>query len=55
MSTRKVSVGAKAMLNEMKRSKRGLIWKGALRARPQPAKFTTYKKERPKEFSAPKN
>lgn len=29
--------------------------KSAPKARHQSAKFTTYKKERPKEFSAPKN
>lgn len=54
MSTRKVSVGAKAMLKEMKISKRGLIWNG-INGRPQPAKLTIYKKGRPKEFSASKN
>lgn len=58
-STRKVYVGAKAMIKEMKRSKRG--WYGMeqrervpSRQDPQAAKFTTCKKEIPRKFSAPK-
>lgn len=58
-STRKVYVGAKAMVKEMKRSKRGWYGmqqrEGCLQDKiPQAAKFTTCTKEIPMKFSAPK-